>query len=75
MRFANLTRSLLLATLAGSATAALAGPTIDVHRDANCGCCKQWIKHLQDNGFTVNDHVETDMAAVKQRLGVPHGRG
>ncbi|MGE8362994.1 DUF411 domain-containing protein [Pseudomonas sp.] len=45
--------------------------TIDVHRDANCGCCTAWISHLQDNGFTVNDHVEPDMAAVKQELGVP----
>jgi len=43
---------------------------IDVHRDANCGCCKKWISHLENNGFKVNDHVETDMSAVKQRLGV-----
>jgi hypothetical protein len=45
--------------------------SIDVHRDANCGCCKAWISHLQDNGFSINDHVESDMSAVKQRLGVP----
>lgn len=45
--------------------------SIDVHRDPNCGCCKAWISHLQDNGFSVNDHVESDMSAVKQRLGVP----
>jgi hypothetical protein len=45
--------------------------SIDVHRDANCGCCKAWISHLQDNGFSVNDHVASDMSAVKQRLGVP----
>lgn len=44
---------------------------IDVHRDANCGCCKKWIAHLQDNGFKVNDHVEANMSEVKQRLGVP----
>jgi hypothetical protein len=44
---------------------------MDVHRDANCGCCKAWISHLQDNGIQVNDHVESDMSAVKQRLGVP----
>ncbi|SDU94342.1 DUF411 domain-containing protein [Pseudomonas mucidolens] len=43
---------------------------IDVHRDANCGCCKQWISHLESNGFKVNDHVEADMSLVKQRLGV-----
>ncbi|MEX5684847.1 DUF411 domain-containing protein [Pseudomonas silesiensis] len=44
--------------------------TIDVHRDANCGCCKKWISHLEENGFKVADHVETDMSAIKQRLGV-----
>lgn len=44
---------------------------IDVHRDANCGCCKDWIRHLEDNGFTVRDHVEPDMVAVKMKLGVP----
>ncbi|SUD45026.1 metal-binding protein [Pseudomonas fluorescens] len=44
--------------------------TIDVHRDANCGCCKKWMQHLEANGFTVVDHVETNMSAVKQGLGV-----
>ena len=43
---------------------------IEVHRDANCGCCKAWIKHLEANGFKVEDHVESNMSAVKQRLGV-----
>lgn len=43
---------------------------IDVHRDANCGCCKKWISDLEANGFKVNDHVEADMSSVKQRLGV-----
>lgn len=48
---------------------------IDVYRDANCGCCKAWISHLQNNGFKVADHVETDMSAVKSRLGVPQNLG
>ncbi|MCQ4323556.1 metal-binding protein [Stutzerimonas stutzeri] len=47
-----------------------AADVIDVHRDANCGCCKDWIKYLEANGFEVRDHVESDMPAVKQRLGV-----
>ncbi|MBM0137555.1 DUF411 domain-containing protein [Pseudomonas alliivorans] len=46
---------------------------VDVHRDANCGCCKAWIKHLEAEGLTVNDQVEQDMAAVKSQLGVPEG--
>ncbi len=61
-----------LSTLLFSAVGQAAEPVvIDVHRDANCGCCKDWIKHLESNGFTVRDHVERDMVAVKQRLGVP----
>ncbi|WP_439859742.1 DUF411 domain-containing protein [Pseudomonas sp. MBLB4136] len=62
---------LLLTTLLAGLAQAAEPLTIDVHRDPNCGCCKAWISHLQDNGFTVVDHVETDMSALKQRLGVP----
>ncbi|MCH5633805.1 DUF411 domain-containing protein [Pseudomonas syringae pv. syringae] len=58
--------------LAGAANAADT-LTLDVHRDANCSCCKEWIKHLEANGFKINDHVEGSMSAVKQSLGVPHG--
>lgn len=60
----------LAALLISGAAQAADTLSIDVHRDANCGCCKDWIKHLEANGFTVNDHVEPDMHAVKQRLGV-----
>ena len=60
----------LSALLLSSMAQAAEQLTIDVHRDANCGCCKTWISHLQANGFKVNDHVEADMSSVKQRLGV-----
>lgn len=63
------TRLIALGLLAFTSLAQ-AAETIDVYRDPNCGCCKQWISHLRDNGFTVNDHVEPNMSAVKQRLGV-----
>ncbi|WP_193075304.1 DUF411 domain-containing protein [Pseudomonas sp. FME51] len=61
----------LTALLFGGLTQAADSLTIDVHRDANCGCCKDWIKHMESNGFEVNDHVEANMATVKQELGVP----
>ena len=60
----------LSALLLSSMAQAAEQLTIDVHRDANCGCCKKWISHLESNGFKVNDHVEANMSAVKQRLGV-----
>lgn len=59
-----------LAALLASGVAQ-AAEVIDVHRDANCGCCKDWIKYLQANGFEVRDHVEVNMLPVKERLGVP----
>ncbi|MGB4073892.1 DUF411 domain-containing protein [Pseudomonas sp.] len=62
---------ILLAGLFSSLANASEALTIDVHRDPHCGCCKAWISHLQDNGFKVNDHVEDNMSALKQRLGVP----
>ncbi len=62
--------ALLAALSVTSAVQAADALPIDVHRDANCGCCKKWISHLEANGFKVVDHVESNMTAVKQRLGV-----
>ena len=48
-----------LAAIAGllvtSAAYAAEPLSINVHRDANCGCCKKWIAHLEANGFKVID--------------------
>src|SRR5690606_25414987 len=57
----------LVAMISGGMAHAGSSLTIDVHRDANCGCCKEWIQYLEQNGFTVKDHVEPNMSAVKQR--------
>jgi hypothetical protein len=65
--------SLALVFLMCGAAQAAEQLTIDVHRDANCGCCKEWVKHLESNGFKVVDHVESNMSAIKQSLGVPQG--
>lgn len=46
-------------------------PATVVHRDPNCGCCIAWADHLRAAGFPVSLVETTDMASVKQRLGVP----
>ncbi|MFZ6048141.1 DUF411 domain-containing protein [Pseudomonas sp. CR3202] len=69
-------RSLLLLTTLFAGIAQAAEPvTMDVYRDPNCGCCKAWISHLRDNGIQVRDHEETNMTAVKMRVGVPYQLG
>ena len=42
-----------------------------VYKSPTCGCCKNWISHLQENGFTVEVHNRHDMSPIKSELGVP----
>ncbi len=45
-------------------------PQIEVWKDPDCGCCKDWVTHLQANGFAVRVN-ETGNAAARTRLGMP----
>ena len=42
-----------------------------VYKDANCGCCKEWIGHAEDNGLTTTAHDVADLSLFKERYGVP----
>ncbi|MBP6495629.1 MAG: DUF411 domain-containing protein [Psychrobacter sp.] len=42
-----------------------------VYKDANCGCCKDWISHAEDNGLSATAQDVTDLAVFKERYGVP----
>ncbi len=44
---------------------------IEVYHDPACGCCVNWIRYMQAQGYTVRSHDDQSMAAVKARLGVP----
>lgn len=64
--------SSLAALLATSASPlwAQAKPVVDIWKDPNCGCCNDWLTHLQANGFTLGQvhHVSN---AERARLGMP----
>jgi len=47
-----------------------AAPLVEVWKDPSCGCCKDWIKHLEANGFAVRV-FETGNTAMRGRLGIP----
>jgi hypothetical protein len=49
-------------------------PLIEVWKDPDCGCCKDWVAHLEKNGFKVQVH-ETGNNAVRARLGIPQKLG
>jgi hypothetical protein len=44
--------------------------TLEVWKEASCGCCKDWIAHLEANGFKV--FVNTGgTSAARARFGIP----
>lgn len=45
---------------------------IEVWKTPTCGCCKDWVAHLQDNGFEVkvNDVSDSDKASKRRNLGL-----
>ena len=59
-----------LATVALPAWAAPAKPRVDVWKDPNCGCCGDWVKHLEAEGFAVRVFA-TGADAARRRLGLP----
>ncbi len=57
------------------ATAQPALPVMVVSKSPSCGCCQLWVEHMQDAGFTVEVVNTDDMGLIKQRVGVPYGKG
>jgi len=50
-------------------------PTMVVYKTPTCGCCKVWIRHMERAGFKVQTRDLADLGPVKERLGVPYGKG
>ena len=65
-------RAVLAFGLAAALPAAHAsGPiTVEVWKSPTCGCCRDWIAHLEADGFRVVVH-DTGNAATRARLGIP----
>ncbi len=63
-----------LPVLAAPPRAAAPLPAMEVWKDPNCGCCKDWIDVMQEAGFQVTVH-DTGNNAVRARLGLPQRLG
>lgn len=49
-------------------------PLLEVWKSPSCGCCQDWVAHLQANGFRTQVH-ETDDRSVRAKLGMPGAYG
>jgi hypothetical protein len=69
--FLHTAAALAAGTLAGFAVAGRQ-PTVEVWKTPSCGCCHDWIAHLQANGFEVQTHDVSDATkrGYRQRLGL-----
>jgi len=65
-----LTVLIAAATLPTLAAASPAKIAVEVWKDPSCGCCKDWITHMESNGFALTVH-DTGNAAARERLGLP----
>ena len=39
-----------------------------VHKTPTCGCCKMWVNHMEENGFTVNTKDHQSLVKIKEEL-------
>ncbi|OIO74124.1 MAG: metal-binding protein [Zetaproteobacteria bacterium CG1_02_53_45] len=63
--------SVALLMLACSTVEKVSATEIVMYKDPNCGCCGDWAKHLQAEGFTVTEKLSNEMERVKAEYGVP----
>ena len=62
--------STLAAQTRGQAKPAAAREQITIYKDKNCGCCGEWVKHMEANGFICNVN-NVEMRAIKAKYGIP----
>lgn len=46
-------------------------PVIEVWKTPTCGCCKDWLTHLRDNGFDVVSHDVEDTVEARKAARIP----
>lgn len=63
-----------LSALGTQALAKAERPMVEVWKDPNCGCCKDWMSHLTDNGFDVKAFDKGNTAA-RAAFGMPQALG
>jgi len=42
-------------------------PLVEVWKSPTCGCCKDWVKYLQDQGFVVKTYDVSEAAKANRR--------
>lgn len=73
-RFILQASTALIAAAAAPWVVAQTRPQVEVWKDPDCGCCKDWVIYLQANGFDVKVN-DSGNAAARTRLRIPEKMG
>ncbi|MDA9094451.1 DUF411 domain-containing protein [Gammaproteobacteria bacterium] len=41
-----------------------------VHKTPTCGCCKAWVKHIENSGFITKVQDHKNLADIKEMFGI-----
>lgn len=66
---------LVASALATQVSAYAAAPVVEVYKSASCGCCTEWVKHLEQNGFIVKAKNVANPSDYREKLGIPNELG
>ena len=67
LRIAGISASLAVVPLAWAQRLEV----VKVYKSPTCGCCSEWVKHMQANGFKVEATDLNDVSPIRRRYGVP----
>ena len=70
MKKLTLALSLAATLTAGQAAWADDDLSIKVYKSPTCGCCGDWVDHLEENGFEVDVTDTNNMNTIKQDAGL-----
>lgn len=45
-------------------------PLLQVYKRASCGCCKKWVDHIEEQGFSSSVHNHNSLSAFKIEQGI-----
>jgi hypothetical protein len=48
---------------------------LTVHKTPTCGCCGEWVEHMEQAGFEVAVVETSDLSPIRQEVGLPYGLG
>ncbi|MGQ9424524.1 DUF411 domain-containing protein [Gilvimarinus sp. F26214L] len=59
-----------VATVAADSSRHQKGVALEVYKSETCGCCEDWMEHMDRAGYGLTAHHPVDLNSKKQSLGI-----